>query len=210
MLKKIALSLILLSLSLIADNKNSLELNVNNEDFEIKGDININRELNLASSSTQYYIGVNYLGLDKGFYPGDKVSVAGIGLYAQNSYINAYHNVRYGQYGTDNLLLALGIKALYGNTEDDNFFAVPLFGMLKYRLYLLDLPNATINAEAYYAPNPLAFNDLENYFEMKAYAEMEVIENVSIVGGYRVLDVEYKDIDTSRNDAFFGGLKIFF
>ena len=198
----------LISLSLIA-GQNSAELNVNNEDFQIKSDFQINK-LKVDESSTEYYVGVDYLSLDNGFYKDEDEGIFGVKFYARNHYVNSMALSPYGNFERYNAMLAFGMKAVIGHNSHDTYYALPFFAELNFRLSALRLPNVTLNAEAYYAPSPLSFHSIDSYMEYKFYGEVEAIDNVSIVAGYRNIDIDFDDIDTSNKDSIFGGLKIYF
>jgi len=185
-LKKLLLTTLLLSGSLTAEN--SIGLDINNEDIEILGSVNLNSLANYADGTT-YILDASYLHTD-----GDNMST--IGISGQNTL-----------QGVPGLSLAFGAKVVFA----EEFMAVPLMAKGIYTLPLNDsIPTTSLMSTFAYAPSVLSFRDGDSYSEFRLEADMEVISNVHIFTGYRNIDTDYEAGDHNFNDSFYGGLKLSF
>ena len=185
-LKKILLSA-LLSFGLL-QAQSSIGLDINDEDLEIIGAIDLNAFADYSDSTT-YLLDGYYLNTKDG-------NLFALGLGAENSF-----------QGFEGLTLGFGARFVFA----DNFTALPLFGKAVYTLPLIDsIPTTSIGASFAYAPSVLTFSDGESYNEFRLEADMEVIQNIHLFAGYRNLDTEYKTYDKTFNDSFYGGMKLSF
>jgi len=189
------LSLLLLSTVLLF-SRTTVGLNINTEDFEVEGAMDI-------TTFSEYTNGTIFIA-DANFINTEYDSLFGIGLGAYNSF-----------QGMEGLNLGLGIKYIY--IED--FMAFPLMVEASYGLPLIDaIPTVSLSAAMLYAPSALSFDEAENYFEFRVEAGIEVISSVGIYIGYRDIEVEYIDDFSERssdsfetfNSSFYGGLKMSF
>jgi len=189
------LSLLLLSTVLLF-SRTTVGLNINTEDFEVEGAMDI-------TTFSEYTNGTIFIA-DANFINTEYDSLFGIGLGANNSF-----------QGMEGLNLGLGIKYIY--IED--FMAFPLMVEASYGLPLIDaIPTVSLSAAMLYAPSALSFDEAENYFEFRVEAGIEVISSVGIYIGYRDIEVEYIDDFSERssnsfetfNSSFYGGLKMSF
>jgi hypothetical protein len=88
---------------------------------------------------------------------------------------------------------------------------MPLFGEAALRLPFDEpIPATTLSAKLAYAPSVLSFIDADQYLEYRLEADVEVISNIHIYGGYRNIDTDYEAFDYNLNDSWYGGLKISF
>jgi hypothetical protein len=170
-------------------SQNTLGLNINTEDFEVEGAMDIN-------AFTEYSNGTTYI-IDANFINTEDDSLFGMGFSAHNSF-----------QGLEGLSLGLGARVLF--LED--YMALPLMAEASYALPLIDaIPTMSLSAKLLYAPSVLSFSDAENYFEFRAEAAMEVINAVSIYAGYRDIEIQYIDSpELTFNDSFYAGLKMSF
>jgi len=189
------LSLLLLSTVLLF-SRTTVGLNINTEDFEVEGAMDI-------TTFSEYTNGTIFIA-DANFINTEYDSLFGIGLGAYNSF-----------QGMEGLNLGLGVKYIY--IED--FMAFPLMVEASYGLPLIDaIPTVSLSAAMLYAPSALSFDEAENYFEFRVEAGIEVISSVGIYIGYRDIEVEYIDDFSERssdsfetfNSSFYGGLKMSF
>lgn len=184
-MKKLFLSAFLILGMLKAD---SIGLNINSDDVEIQGILNINNTIGYGSG-IDYEISGNYLHTEN-----DDLFKAGFSASSPLS-------------GAEGLKLTFGIEAVF--MED--YVAMPLFGQASLRLPLDEpIPATSLTLRVDYAPSVLSFIDADNYLEYRFEADMEVITNIHLFGGYRNIDTNYDAYDYTMNDSWYGGLKISF
>jgi len=172
-------------------SRNMIGLNINSEDVEIEGAMDIN-------SFAEYTNGTMFIA-DANYINTEYDSMFGVGLSAHNSF--------QGQ-GMEGLSLGLGARFVHL----DNFSALPLMAEASYAATFAEsLPAASFSLAFLYAPSVLSFDEAENYFEFRAEAGMEVISAVSLYVGYRNIDVEYTGFSSDTfNSSLYGGLKMSF
>ena len=186
LIKKLFAGVLLFTLSLVAQN--SLSLNINDEDVELQTSLNFNDIIGYADGTT-YTLNAAYLHTD-----GD--DLFGIGLAGENQL--------QGIYG---LTVGLGLKTVLA----EDFIAIPLLAKGVYTLPLSDaIPTTTLEMNYAYAPNVLSFSDAEGYSEFRTQLSMEIVPNIHIFTGYRNIDTDYKNFDHNFNDSMYGGLKLSF
>jgi hypothetical protein len=186
-INKLLLSTVLLTTSLCAQN--SIGLDINSDDVEILGSINLNRFVNYADS-TAYILDINYLNTEK------NDGLITVGVSGQNQL-----------QGVAGLTLGFGLR---GEIADD-FLAFPLMAKANYRLPFNDtFPPTSLNTTFAYAPSVLSFNDAQSYSELRVEADMEVISNIHLFTGYRNIHTEYDQSDLIFNNGFYGGMKLSF
>jgi len=187
-LKKFILTSLLASATLLFA-QSTMGLNVNDEDFEIEGAVDI-AAFSEYSNGTTYMINANFINTEI-------ESLVNVGLNANNSF-----------QGVEGLNLSLGLNMVY--LED--YWAFPLMAKASYALPLIEeIPTISLSAKVLYAPSVLSFDEAEDYLELRTEAGMEVINAVSIYIGYRNIEAVYYDtLQKSFNDSFYGGLKIGF
>ena len=187
-LKRILFAVLLFSSTLLVA-QSMVGLNVNDEDFELEGSVDITGFSDNGHGTT-YIVHGNFVSTEI-------EELVSVGLSANNSF-----------QGVDGLNLSLGINMVF--LED--YWASPLMIRASYALPLIEtIPTVSLSARFLYAPSVLSFNEGENYFEFRTEAGMEVISSVSVYMGYRNIEASYLDIsDKTFNDSFYGGLKIGF
>lgn len=191
-IKKLILTSLLLGSSLYA--KNSIGININNDDVELQSSIDLN-SLADYSNGTTYLLDVNYLHIG---VPSSNLLT--IGFSGQNSL-----------QGVEGLKLAFGAKLVFAN----EYAALPLMAKATYTLPISsDIPKTDIVASFAFAPSVLSFRDGDNYSEFRIETDVEVIPNVHVFMGYRNIDTDYKignfSLDREFNESFYGGLKLTF
>jgi len=186
-IKKISLLLLLSTATMFA--RNTIGLNINTDDFEVEGSLDLN--------SFSEYTGGTVISLDANYINTDKDDLFGIGISANNNF-----------QGSEGLSIGLGAK--YVNLDD--YSALPFMLEAAYAIPIAEsVPTASFSGTLLYAPSVLSFDDADNYFEFRAEAAMEVISAVSIYVGYRDIEVDtvLNRTDT-YNSSFYGGMKIGF
>jgi hypothetical protein len=185
-MKKLLLTTLLLTGTLTAENR--IGIDINSEDIEILGSVNLNTLTNYADGTT-YILDASYLHTD-----GDNMTT--VGFSGQNTL-----------QGVEGLTLAFGLKGVLAS----DFMAFPLMAKAAYALPLNDsIPTTSLMASFAYAPSVLTFRDGETYSELKFEADMEVISNIHLFTGYRNIGTEYDTHDQTFNNSFYGGLKLSF
>ena len=187
-MKKLLLGSILLTALVYAES--SVGININSDDVEVKGAYNINSTIGYTGG-TSYLVDATYLHNDK-----NKDHLFTAGLSGENSLEAA-----------PGLIFGFGFKAAFA----EDFLAFPILGKVKYILpFDSDIPTTSLLASFAYAPSVLTFLDGDSYSELRFEADMEVISNIHIFGGYRNIDTDYENYDYKISDNWYGGLKLSF
>lgn len=190
------LSLLFLSTVLLF-SRSTVGLNINAEDFEVKGSTDINT-FSEYTNGTIFILDANFINVDNDdLFNTQSNTFFGLGLSAHNSF-----------QGMEGLSLGLGARLVY--LED--FIALPLMVEASYALPIADSSlTASLSTAILYAPSVLSFSDAENYFEFRAEAALEVISSVSVYAGYRDIEANYFDHSAETfNSSFYGGMKMSF
>jgi len=193
MFKKTFLSLI--ALGSIAMAESSIGVNVNKEDLEVEAIIDSKAFTNLQTGSTSYQGDINFI--NNGDYEDQLI---GIGAGATNKVE-----------GFEGMNLTVGAKVILTSHGDEDFVALPFMARVEYQMppLLYNIPPVSLEGKVLYAPKVLSFGDAQGYTEMRAVANMEVINNVKAYAGYRNIETDYKNAgDTLFDNSFFGGVKI--
>jgi len=169
-------------------NATSLGLNINSEDVEVQGSMNLNSVFGTTGSTT-FLLNGQYL-------HSDGANMTSFGISGENS-LEAAPGLTFG----------FGAKAVFA----DDFMAIPLLAKAIWTLpFDSDIPTTSLSANLAYAPSVLTFIEGESYFEFRTEADMEVISNIHIFAGYRNIDTNYENKDYNFNDSWYGGLKLRF
>ena len=169
--------------------QSSIGLNINDKDIEFYSAVDLDN-LTDSAGGTGYVLDFSFLHADK------KENIAMLGFSGQNSV--------QGLYG---LTLALGAKLI--SAED--FTALPMMVRATYALPIsFDMPATSLIGTLAYAPSVLSFSDAKNYTESRVELDMEMIPSIHLFTGYRNIDTNYKEIDYSFNNSFYGGMKLSF
>ena len=185
-MKKLIYTTAIMGMTLV--QASSLGININSDDVEISGKMNITSAIDYGSS-TSYFLSGNYIHTEN-----DDLFKAGFG--ASNTLS-----------GAEGLTFTFGLEGVFG----DSYVAMPLFGEAKLRLPFDEpMPTTSLSVRFDYAPSVLSFIDADQYLEYRFEADVEVFSNVHVYGGYRSIDTDYKAYDYNLNDSWYGGLKISF
>ena len=168
--------------------QNSVGLNINNEDLELTGSIDLNQMTGYVDT-TSYIADLDYLNTSDD----DMVM---FGIRASNQF-----------QGFPGLSLSLGVKSVI----TQNFIAFPFTFGSEYLMPLIDtIPPVSWRTNLCFAPEVLSFSDGRSYLELRTELDMEVITNVHLFVGYRKIDTEYKTKDTTFNSSGYLGMKLHF
>ena len=185
-MKKFICTAAIVGMSLV--QASSLGININSEDVEVSGKMDITSAIGYGSG-TSYFLNGDYIHTEN-----DDLFKAGFG--ASNTLS-----------GAEGLTFTFGLEGVFG----DSYVAMPLFGEAKLRLPLDEpVPATSLSARFDYAPSVLSFIDAQQYLEYRFEADVEVFSNVHVYGGYRNIDTDYETYDYNLNDSWYGGLKISF
>ena len=195
MLKKLSL---ITAASLSAFAMNSAELNINDKDLEATfsldlGQVNPNVEPDTTFVNIRAIKGSDDHSTDK------------------NADIKSFYEANFlmiREIKTSGVKVGMGIKANYtGNANDDMFITIPLGLEVRYEIPA-EIP-VELGANVYYAPESLSLAEANSFLEYRAFVNAEIIENASIVAGYRTINTEYKvngvksDLNLNKS-AYFG------
>ena len=186
----IFITLILAPATTLADA--SVELNVNDSDFETRLDILLN------TGGAPLTLGAGFLYSDDDDF------------WLTNFNVSIKDEVL-----TPGLNLGLGFKGIFGETDakSDDFttLALPFQFLVEFdfRESGSNLP-ISITASLAWAPGILSFSDTEDYFEFYAAVYIHVNYWASIVVGYRDIEIEYDDDVEGEHDAFYVGARLTF
>jgi len=185
-MKKQLISTLLCASTLL--QANMVGININSEDVELEGKLNITSMVGY-NSGTSYFIGGNYLHTDN-----DNMVTIAFG--ATNTLA-----------GAEGITFSLGVEGVFA----EEFIAMPFFGEAALHLPLDEpIPPTTLKIKLAIAPSVLSFVDADSYSEYRFEGDMEVISNVHVYMGYRNIDTDYETADYNFNDSWYGGLKISF
>ncbi len=201
MFKKIAITTLLSTGLLLAES--SAGININETDLEIEGTIDSRNLASMQTSSTIFQVDFNLINIEEDDFD---AKLVGIGFGATNQLE-----------GVEGVELTFGTKFIWSNVDtnedDDGFKALPLMAKLRYSFppLMFNIPPVALEAKVLYAPGALSFGDAESYREFRASADMEMIENVRIYGGYRNINTGFAlDDSFTFNNGFFGGIKFIY
>jgi len=195
MLKKLLLSLVL-STSLFAMHDASV--NLNDDDIEVKGNIDLG-ELNQSDFPDTYFLTLGFLDVD------NKEST--------DPLFSAGFMLRQNINGVDDLKFGIGVKGTYTKVGSAKHAAVPINVELAYTLPLdISIP-IIISGAISYAPSVLSFKDADSYFEGRAELGIQIIEQGQLFVGYRQIDTDFESNyggDYGYNDSAYIGFKVRF
>ena len=201
MLKKLGLILAFGCVSLFG--MHSAEININNEDLEVVGKLDIG-QINPAVEPDTMFVGLKLLNAHE--------SHSSIEGEESGSYID-FNFLMMNELPVKGLYIGLGMKLNYSDSFDADFISIPLGIELKYKLPATNLIPLYLSANVYYAPSVLSLSDADNYLEYRINFDIEVIRNGSITLGFRSLDLKYEEptySDYSYNRSAYLGFKFRF
>ncbi len=170
----------------------SVELNVNDSDFEARLDVLVN------SGGAPLTVGGGFLYSDD-----DDFWLSNVNLAIKD------------EVGAPGLNLGLGFKAVFGDTDTDNddfttlALAFQFLAEYDFRESGANLP-ISIAASLAWAPEILSFSDTEGYFEFYTAVYIHINYWASILLGYRDIEIEYDDGAEGEHDAFYFGARLTF
>ncbi|MCG8670471.1 MAG: YfaZ family protein [Pseudomonadales bacterium] len=86
---------------------------------------------------------------------------------------------------------SLGAKLYYIDLDGADGFAIGLGGLVN--IAIPQVEGFSIQAEAYYAPSVLSFNDVEHHIDFGAKAKYRVLDNGSVYLGYRKANIDIEN-----------------
>lgn len=202
-MKKIILGVTAFTMMLSANN--TAVLNINETDLEVG--VKIRMIVDLADeqvSERRSDIGIKIVKADKE----NSSSSLGedLGYYGEVNWVVS-QNI-----GNDGLRLGIGAKL---NMAED-FITMPWGIEATYDMNAILKYPVSFTASAYYAPPVLSFVDAESYLEKRIEVETNVIDDVSLVLGYRNMETNYVNslnmgtADFTYNEAAYFGVKMNF
>ncbi len=191
-MKKVFLSSLITSSLLLGSS--SFEININNETLEVSSEVYLNDTYNVNNSSNYYFI-ASYLNTEDEESDKTSSSLVTAGFKVLNPYSN-----------DNGLSLGLGVKSVYSNNEEEQFFAVPL--SLYSKLELNELIYFDLGIA--YAPKVLSFSDAQKYTDIKFKTNYKVLEDGYLFLGYRNIETEYENYIIKYDTSLFVGFQIKF
>jgi hypothetical protein len=182
-----------LTLSLVYGQNNSVELNINNDTLEAKGEYNLNQVYEL-NNDANYMFTVSYL---RSEIKKDKTeTILNTGLKIVNPYINDY-----------GFNVGFGANAVWIDNSNTSFTALPISLYINYILQ----ESLAIGASASYSPKILSFGDADTFTQYNVKANYKVIDNGYVYVGKRYIKTSYtNNVDIEFDDAVFFGFKVLF
>ncbi len=193
MLKKLGLILAFGCVSLFG--MHSAEININNEDLEIAGKLDVG-QINPAVEPNTMFVGLKLLNAHESHSSEEKEE--------NGSYID-FSFLMMNELPLKGLHMGLGMKLNYSDSFDEDFISIPLGLELKYKLPATNLIPLYLCANVYYAPSVLSLSDADDYLEYRINFDVEVIRNGSLTIGFRSLDLNYENFDYSYNRSAYIG-----
>lgn len=110
------------------------------------------------------------------------------------------------------LLVALGFRGVYGKvtalSEEPYLSCIGFMARGEYTLPV-ELPfPLVLGGQLNYSPQPLSFDDTEDYWSFRAHFDINVLQTGGITLGYRYHDMDFGQSYTE--DSFFLGFKLSF
>ncbi|MBE0499018.1 MAG: hypothetical protein IBX43_07245 [Campylobacterales bacterium] len=196
MLKKLLLTL---ALGTAAFAMHDASINLNNEDIELKGSIDIG-ELNHSDFPDTYFLTLGMLDVDND-NDADQLFHAGFQL---------RQDVR----GVAGLKFAIGIKGTYAKVGNLNHASVPVGVELGYTLPFDVAIPIVLTGTVDYAPSVLSYRDADRYMEKRVELGFRIIEQGTLFVGYRKIDLDFDESAGNRDytytDTGYIGFKVRF
>ncbi len=192
MFKRIIISSLLSSATLLAES--GVGININEKDVEFEAVIDSRNLAALQTTSTIYQADFNFLNADN-------EKLVGAGIVATNKLE-----------GVEGVEMSFGAKVIWAEVGvDDDFTALPLIAQVRYTFppLMYAIPPVSLEARGLYAPGALSFGDSDTYSELRLSVDIEMIDNVKVYAGYRNIHTEYEGVAGGLfNNSFYGGLKV--
>jgi len=201
MLKKLLLSLLLLSSS--AQAYHEFEINLNNKDLDLHLDLDMG-QFNHSIEPENLMIQTRLLmgSEDNALLPFEKSEnlLGELGFMAQATSAMA-----------PGLTMGMGVKLAYGYQKNGSVFALPIGAKVDYVLPFDIFIPIHVGGQFYYAPEVLSFSDSTSYMEYEGAVDFELMERGLITMGYRGIDTPLKNYSKAYyNRSFFFGFKFKF
>jgi hypothetical protein len=196
MLKKLLLTL---ALGTAAFAMHDASINLNNDDLEVKGNVDIG-ELNQSDYPNIYFLTLGFLNAENENDDTDALLEAGFKLRQE---VTGVQGLRFG----------LGFKGTYTEVGGLKHAAVPLGVELAYTLPIGSAIPVIISGSLDYAPSVLSFKDADRYMEKRVELGVQIIEQATIFVGYRKIETDFENNsggDYTYNDAGYVGFKVKF
>ena len=187
MLKKISLVSLLLATSLFSFERASIGININKDDVEIEGRASLEYFTDVPEYRN-FFIDANYLNANKNLF--------GLGISAENSPINY-----------QNLLFSIGLRGVHSSHGAESLTALPITIGAKARLGFDAIPETYLGIKASYAPSVLTFQDGEDFSDVRAELDANIIPNVNVYIGARRVNTNYKTYDFKLDNKAYAGFK---
>ncbi len=196
MLKKLLLSLAL-SVSLFAAHDASV--NLNSDDIELNGNIDIG-EMNQTDYPNTYFLTLGFLDVDN--------------RESTDPLLSAGFMLRQDVTGMQGLRFGIGAKGTYTEVGQLKHAAVPLGVELVYTLPIGSTVPVVVSGSFDYAPSVLSFKDADMYMEKRIELGVQIVEQATIFAGFRDIDTDFevggRKADYEYNDEFYIGFRIKF
>lgn len=196
MLKKLLLTL---ALGTAAFAMHDASINLNNDDLEVKGSLDIG-ELNRSDFPDMYFLTLGFLNAENENEDTDALLEAGFKLRQE---------VR----GVEGLRFGLGFKGTYTEVGPLKHAAVPLGVELAYTLPIGSAIPVILSGSLDYAPSVLSFKDADRYMEKRVELGVQIVEQATIFVGYRKIETDFENNlggDYTYNDTGYIGFKVRF
>lgn len=197
MLKK--LGLLTLS-SVAAFAMHTAEININNQDLELVGKLDVG-QINRSVEPGTMFVGLKLLNGHEDHSSEENIEN---GSYLDLNFLMMNKSPIKG------LSIGLGVKLNYSDSFDKDYVSVPLGIELKYKLPATNLIPLYLGGNAYYAPSVLSMSDAEDFLEYRAYFDLEVIRSGSLTLGYRYIETNYSKVEYTYNKSAYIGFKFAF
>jgi len=111
--------------------------------------------------------------------------------------------------GTGNLIVGVGGRGYLFDADNSDGAAIGLGGSL--RATMPGFNRLGLGGHLYFAPDILAFSDVEEFFEYGLRADYEVLRNATVYAGFRQVKVQVTGAgDETIDSGFHGGLQLSF
>ncbi|HIP14912.1 MAG TPA: hypothetical protein EYG74_05435 [Sulfurimonas autotrophica] len=168
---------------------NSASININNEDLELRANLDIG-QFNENVEPETMYVGIKFLDADNSNRVNND-ALYEIGFLMKKAM------------GESGFRMGLGVKANY--TKD--YRTVPLGIVFDYALPSQTIVPMSVGVDVYYAPKVLSYSGANKYFEYRLEYDAEVVDHGHVVIGYRHIKTDYNDIrgNFTYNESAYAG-----
>ncbi|WP_300368175.1 YfaZ family outer membrane protein [Hydrogenimonas sp.] len=188
-MKKMVIGALCAALPLLAQH--SAEININTDDIEVAGVMELSEGFSYEGLSSRNYLFARYL------YSGESKT-------RDDNLVEAGFLATGNLSGMPALTLGIGIKGAFS----EDYAAIPIGLTLRY-----DIPSewqVALDADVYVAPSPLVFSDGDSYSAYRIGVSFRPIPNGAIYGGYRNIDLDYDKGSDDFNDGWYIGVRFYF